>query len=153
VSTRDSVTTIFCDGACAGNQFKGNRGGWGAVILYQGAAREIKGGEKNTTNQRMELTACIEALASLEGKGLDVVVHSDSAYLVNGMQQKWYERWERNGWLNYSRRPVENRDLWERLLALVRAHRVTFIKVAGHSGVEHNERADGLARLAIGELG
>jgi ribonuclease HI len=101
----------------------------------------------------MELTACIEALACLKGESLDVVVYSDSAYLVNGMQQKWYERWERNGWLNYSRKPVENRDLWERLLALVRKHRVVFRKVAGHSGVAMNERADELARMAIAELG
>jgi ribonuclease HI len=100
----------------------------------------------------MELTACIEALAQLKGQGVDAVVFSDSAYLVNGMQQKWYERWERNGWLNYSRKPVENRDLWERLLTLVRRHHVVFRKVAGHSGVELNERADELARMAIGEL-
>lgn len=153
MSTEDNAVTIFCDGACSGNQFKGNRGGWGAVLLYKGAVKEIRGGERNTSNQRMELTGCIEALACLKGKELDVTVHSDSAYLVNGMQQKWYERWERNGWLNYSRKPVENRDLWERLLRLVRTHRVVFRKVAGHSGVEHNERADQLARLAIQELG
>jgi ribonuclease HI len=68
------------------------------------------------------------------------------------MQQRWYERWEKNGWLNYSRKPVENRDLWERLLTVVRRHRVVFRKVAGHSGVEQNERADELARLAISEI-
>ena len=87
------------------------------------------------------------------GERLEVVVFSDSAYLVNGMQQKWYERWEKNGWLNYSRTPVENRDLWERILTLVRKHQVVFRKVAGHSGVAQNERADELARLAISELG
>ncbi|MBN1152166.1 MAG: ribonuclease HI, partial [Dehalococcoidia bacterium] len=119
---------------------------------YQGAAKEIRGGERNTSNQRMELMACIEALACLKGKGVAVEVYSDSAYLVNGMQQKWYERWEKNGWLNYSRKPVENRDLWERLLRLVRAHQVVFKKVAGHTGVTQNERADELARLAITEL-
>lgn len=148
---REAVT-IYCDGACSGNQFKGNRGGWGAVLLYKGAIKEVWGGAKNTSNQRMELTACIEALECLKGEGLDVVVHSDSAYLVNGMQQRWYERWEKNGWLNYSRKPVENRDLWERLLTVVRRHRVVFRKVAGHSGVEQNERADELARLAISEI-
>lgn len=147
------VVTIYCDGACSGNQFKGNRGGWAAVLLYKGAVKEIRGGARNTTNQRMELTGCIEALECLRGERLEVVVFSDSAYLVNGMQQKWYERWEKNGWLNYSRKPVENRDLWERILTLVRKHQVVFRKVAGHSGVAQNERADELARLAISELG
>jgi ribonuclease HI len=148
---RDRVV-IYCDGACSGNQFKGNRGGWGAVLSYQGTVKEIRGGERNTSNQRMELSGCIQALERLKGSGLEVDVYSDSAYLVNGMQQKWYERWESNGWLNYRRKPVENRDLWERLLRVVRAHNVTFRKVSGHSGVGPNERADELARLAVSEL-
>ena len=143
---------IYCDGACSGNQFKANSGGWGAVLSYRAERKEIRGGEKNTTNQRMELTGGIEALERLKGSGVDAEVYSDSAYLVNGMQQKWYERWEKNGWLNYRKKPVENRDLWERLLKVVRKHNVVFIKVSGHSGVELNERADELARLAIGEL-
>ncbi len=143
---------IYCDGACSGNQFKGNKGGWGAVLSYKGSVKEIRGGEKNTSNQRMELMSCIAALECLRGKGLPVVVYSDSAYLINGMQQRWYERWEANGWLNYRRKPVENRDLWERLLRLVRMHNVVFRKVAGHSGVTQNERADQLARMAIAEL-
>ena len=143
---------IYCDGACSGNQFKGNRGGWGAVLLYRTEKKEIHGGEKNTTNQRMELTGGIEALERLKGSGVDAEVYSDSAYVVNGMQQKWYERWERNGWLNYRKKPVENRDLWERLLKVARKHNVVFIKVSGHSGVELNERADELARTGISEL-
>jgi ribonuclease HI len=151
MSERDRVT-IYCDGACSGNQFKGNRGGWGAVLSYHDAVKEVHGGEKNTSNQRMELTACIEALQRLKGKGLGVDVFSDSAYVVNGMQQRWYDRWERNGWLNAQRKPVENRDLWERLLAIVRSHDVTFHKVTGHSGIDLNERADELARLGISEL-
>ncbi len=153
MSAEKEAVTIYCDGACSGNQFKGNRGGWGAILLYKGVTKEMRGGERNTTNQRMELTGCIEALQCLKGEGLDVVVYSDSAYVVNGMQQKWYERWEKNGWLNYSRKPVENRDLWERLLTLARRHHVVFRKVVGHSGVEQNERADELARQAISELG
>ncbi len=152
MALENEAVIIYCDGACSGNQFKGNRGGWGAVLLYKGAVKEIRGGARDTSNQRMELMGCIAALECLKGAGLDVVVHSDSAYLVNGMQQRWYERWEKNGWLNYHRKPVENRDLWERLLALVRTHQVTFKKVAGHTGVEQNERADELARLAISEL-
>jgi ribonuclease HI len=150
-SEQDTIT-IYCDGACSGNQFKGNRGGWGAVLSFKGIVNEIRGGERNTSNQRMELTACIQALGRLKGRGLSVDVFSDSAYLVNGMQQRWYDRWEKNGWLNYQRKPVENRDLWERLLVLVRLHNVTFHKVTGHSGVGPNERADELARLGISEL-
>lgn len=152
MASESDTVTIYCDGACSGNQFRGNKGGWGAVLLYRDASKELRGGEKDTSNQRMELMGCIEALACLKGEGLNVVVYSDSAYLVNGMQQRWYERWEKNGWLNYHRKPVENRDLWERLLEFVRRHHVTFRKVAGHSGVEHNERADQLARQAIVEL-
>lgn len=152
MSSEHEAVTVFCDGACSGNQFKGNKGGWGAVLLHKGVSREIRGGAVNTSNQRMELMGCIEALACLKREGLDVVVYSDSAYLVNGMQQRWYERWEKNGWLNYHRKPVENRDLWERLLTLVRQNHVTFKKVAGHTGVELNERADQLARQAIVEL-
>jgi ribonuclease HI len=152
VASEQESVTIYCDGACSGNQFKGNRGGWGAVLSYKGAIKEMRGGVRNTSNQRMELTACIEALECLKGDKLDVAVYSDSAYMVNGMQQKWYERWETNGWLNYSRKPVENRDLWERLLKQVRRHHVVFRKVTGHSGVEQNERADQLAKTAISEL-
>lgn len=151
-SAENDVVTIYCDGACSGNQFKGNRGGWGAVLSYKDTVKEIRGGEWNTSNQRMELTACIEALERLKGKGRKVTVFSDSAYLVNGMNQRWYDRWRRNGWLNYRKKPVENRDLWERLLALNAKHDVTFTKVVGHTGIRLNERADELARQAIGEL-
>jgi len=143
---------IYCDGACSGNQFKGNKGGWGALLVAGDVVKEIRGGERNTSNQRMEL-ACIEALRKLNRDGLDVEVYSDSAYLVNGMQQRWYDRWRKNGWLNVKKKPVENRDLWERLLEQVGRQNVVFRKVAGHSGVEMNERADELARLAITELG
>jgi ribonuclease HI len=144
--------TIYCDGACSGNQFKGNKGGWGAVMVAGDVVKEIRGGEVNTTNQRMELTACLEALKRLNREGLEIEVYSDSAYLVNGMQQRWYDRWQQNGWLNYKKKPVENRDLWEQLLRQIGRQKVSFQKVAGHSGVELNERADELARLAISEL-
>ncbi len=139
---------IYCDGACSGNQFGTNRGGWGAVLLFQGHRKEISGGEKNTTNQRMELTACISALESLKRTDLPVIIYSDSAYLVNCMQQKWYEKWQRNGWKNAKKQPVENRDLWERLLNVLSEFKTSFRKVEGHVGIELNERADQLARLA-----
>ena len=137
---------VYCDGACSGNQFARNKGGWGAVLRYGDHFREISGGERDTTNQRMELTACIRALEVLKKTPLRVEVYSDSAYLVNCIRQGWYRKWQRNGWRNSARKPVENRDLWERLIGLLEAHEVTFHKVEGHQGVELNERADELAR-------
>jgi ribonuclease HI len=143
--------TIYCDGACSGNQFKANAGGWGAVLQHGGKFKEIHGGEMNTTNQRMELTACIRALEQLKSAAYTVEVYSDSAYLVNCMHKKWYANWRKNGWKNAKKEPVENRDLWETLLALLSLYKVTFFKVAGHTGNELNERADELARQGISE--
>jgi len=144
---------IYCDGACSGNQYLTNKGGWGA-ILYQGSRiKEIHGGERNTTNQRMELTACIRSLEQIKSGKYTIEVYTDSAYLVNCMQKKWHAAWLRNGWLNAARKPVENRDLWEKLLSLTSLYKVKFIKVAGHSGNKFNERADALARQGIQEAG
>lgn len=142
---------IYCDGACSGNQFSSNTGGWGAVLTYEGKTREIYGGQKNTTNQRMELTACIKALEQVKTGDIEIEVYTDSAYLVNCMHQKWYERWLRNGWKNARKEPVENKDLWVKLLELLDQKRVRFIKVKGHAGVELNELADSLARRGISE--
>lgn len=144
--------TIYCDGACSNNQSKINAGGWGAILQYGDDKKEIHGGELNTTNQRMELTACIRALEQVKSTAYTIDVHTDSAYLSNAINRKWYITWQRNGWLNANKKPVENRDLWERLLALLSRYKVNFIKVAGHSGNEMNERADELARLGISEL-
>lgn len=144
--------TIYCDGACSGNQSAENIGGWGALLKYRDKVREIHGGERNTTNQRMELTACIKALESIKSKDIPIEVFSDSAYLINCMQEKWYVTWQKNGWKNAKKRPVENKDLWQRLLELLARHRVSFHKVAGHSGITLNERADQLAQRAIREL-
>ena len=148
---RDKVV-IFCDGACSGNQFKKNRGGWGAVVKHDDMVKAIYGGEHNTTNQRMELTACIRGLEQIEAEDSDIQVYSDSAYLVNCMHQRWYEKWQRNGWRNAKKEPVENQDLWVALLTLVAKYSPTFNKVEGHSGVGLNERADELARRGIAEL-
>jgi ribonuclease HI len=144
---------IHCDGACSGNQYRCNAGGWGAVLQQGSRTKEIYGGEKNTTNQRMELTACIMALEQLKSNKYAVEVYTDSAYLANCMQKKWYATWQKNGWHNAARKPVENRDLWERLLALTSLYKVKFIKVAGHSGNKLNERADELARQGIRDTG
>lgn len=111
----------------------------------------ISGAAAATTNQRMELSAAIEGLAAIPGRRR-VRLHSDSAYVVNCFRDRWYERWERGSWVGTNRKPVANRDLWERLLAENRRHDVTWVKVAGHSGDALNERVDALARAAIATL-
>jgi len=108
----------------------------------------MSGGENPTTNQRMELTAPIKGLQTLTGRRR-VAIYSDSAYVINCFRDRWYERWRKNGWLNAQKKPVENRDLWEALIALVERHDVTWHKVAGHSGDLLNDRADALARAGI----
>jgi ribonuclease HI len=143
---------VYCDGACSGNQSADNIGGWGALLHYGETQKELRGGERDTSNQRMELTACIKALESIKRNDIPIDVYSDSAYLINCMQDKWYVRWQKNGWKNAKKQPVENQDLWETLLEVVGKHTVRFHKVAGHSGVELNERADELAQMAIDEL-
>ncbi len=143
---------IYCDGACSGNQYHVNAGGWGAILRHGGRVKEIYGGELNTTNQRMEVMACIKALEQIKSTGLLIEVYTDSAYLVNCMQKKWYLTWQKNGWQNAKKQPVENRDLWERLLGLLSKYQVHFHKVAGHSGDELNERADELARQGISHV-
>jgi ribonuclease HI len=136
---------IYSDGACAGNP---GPGGWAAVIVDGGDEREVSGGEPATTNQRMELRGALEGLRAVPGRRR-ISLHSDSAYVVNCFRQRWYERWRANGWKNAQRKPVENRDLWEALLGEAERHDVQWHKVAGHSGVPLNERADRLAVAAI----
>jgi len=144
---------IYCDGACSNNQQVQNSGGWGAILQYKGRAREISGAEKNTTNNRMELLACIKALEAIKTTSLPVEVFTDSAYLHNCLAQKWYRRWQKNGWLTANKKPVENKDLWLKLLALKnRFAHIAFHKVAAHSRIALNERADQLAKDAIQKL-
>jgi ribonuclease HI len=140
---------VYSDGACSGNP---GPGGWGAVIIDGGREREISGGEPSTTNQRMELRAVIEALRAIPGRRR-VAVYSDSAYVVNCFRERWYARWQKNGWKNSQNKPVGNRDLWEALIALADRHDVSWHKVAGHAGVPLNERADRLACAAIERQG
>jgi ribonuclease HI len=136
---------VHADGACAGNP---GPGGWAAIIVDGHDERVVTGAAPLTTNQRMELTAAIEALAAIPGHRR-VHLSSDSAYVVNCFRDRWWERWERAGWLNAARQAVANRDLWERLLAQTRRHDVHWHKVKGHSGDVMNERVDALARGAI----
>ena len=125
---------IYTDGACSGNQFDTNSGGWGAILEYGGRTKELHGGEANTTNNRMELTALIESLSALTKKSYDVRVFSDSSYLIDCMRKRWYEKWLANGWRTTDRRPVENKDLWERLIAFLPDYEFRFYLVKGHIG-------------------
>ncbi|MGG3987426.1 ribonuclease HI [Bacillus smithii] len=143
---------IYCDGACSGNQFNENVGGWGAVLKYKDKRKEIYGGEKNTTNNVMELTAAIKALAVLKTTNIPVEVYADSSYLVNGMNE-WVHNWVKKGWKTTKKKPVENKELWIKLKELVdKQNDIKFIKVKGHNGIELNEKADELANKGMEEL-
>ncbi|HHE31691.1 MAG TPA: ribonuclease HI [Chlorobaculum parvum] len=141
----DKTITIYTDGACSGNPGKG---GWGALLMYGNTRKEISGYDPATTNNRMEMMAAIRALEALK-EPCRVDLYSDSAYLVNAMNQGWLKRWLKNGWKTASKKPVENIDLWKEIVKLTTLHRVTFHKVKGHSDNPHNNRCDELARLAI----
>ena len=138
------VVEIFCDGACSGNP---GPGGWGTILRFNGTEKELSGGERETTNNRMELTAAIEGLAALK-RPCRVVLTTDSQYLVKGMTE-WMNGWIRKGWVNSKKEPVLNRDLWERLNELAGQHSVEWRWVKGHNGHAENERCDELARQAI----
>ena len=127
-----AILRIYTDGGCSGNQSDENFGGWGAILEYGEHRKELHGGEVNTTNNRMELTAVIEAFKALKGPGYTIEVFSDSSYVMNCFREKWYESWEKNGWKNAARKSVENQELWKELLALVRQHNVRFFRVKGH---------------------
>ena len=137
--------TIYTDGACSGNP---GPGGWGAILFFNDKRKEMSGGEKHTTNNRMELLAAIESIGTLK-EPCKVKLYSDSAYLVNCFQKGWFRGWLRNGWKNSKGQPVENQDLWKSLLQLMDVHKVEYIKVKGHSDNEFNNRCDLLAREAI----
>ncbi len=133
--------SIYTDGACSGNP---GPGGWAAVLMAQGAVKELSGYEEDTTNNRMELTAAIEALEKLT-KACDVKLYSDSSYLVSAFNQGWLDNWQRNGWRNSAGQAVSNPDLWKRLLAQADKHNIKWIKVKGHADNEWNNRCDELA--------
>lgn len=145
-SQKHQIVEIFCDGACSGNP---GPGGYGAILRFNGRTKELSGGEKATTNNRMEMTAAIEAL-SLLTRPCDIVITTDSQYLVKGMTE-WIEGWQRKGWQNSKKETVANKDLWERLLIVTKSHSVTWKWVKGHAGHPENERCDELAREGIPE--
>ena len=136
--------TLYTDGACSGNP---GPGGYGAVLIYEGVEKEIAGGEKSTTNNKMEMMAVIKGLEALK-EPCEVSVYSDSAYIVNAIEQGWIDSWKKNGWRKADKKPVKNVDLWERLLELMDTHKVTFNTVKGHADDEYNNRCD---RIAVRE--
>ena len=140
----DALVEIFTDGACSGNP---GPGGWGALLICQGVERELYGGEAETTNNRMELRAAIEAILALK-RPSKVRLSTDSTYLKDGIT-KWISKWKRNGWRTAARKPVKNIDLWRRLDEAIGGHEVEWAWVRGHTGHPENERADQLANLGV----
>lgn len=132
---------MFTDGACSGNP---GPGGWGTILRYNGREKELSGGDRQTTNNRMELTAVIQGLAALK-ESCQVVVTSDSKYVIDGIQKGWARSWKKNGWRKADKKPALNADLWDQLLTQLDIHQVTFHWVHGHQGHPENERCDQLA--------
>jgi ribonuclease HI len=137
---------IYTDGACSRNP---GPGGWGVVLHWNDTVKELHGGEPLTTNNRMELTAAIQALEALN-RPAKARLYTDSRYLLDGIT-RWIRGWQRNGWLTSAKQPVKNADLWRRLVEAINGHEVTWLWVKGHAGDAGNERADALARLGIEE--
>jgi len=140
----NTLVEIFCDGACSGNP---GPGGYGAILRCGGNEKEISGGAPDTTNNRMEMTAVIEALRQLK-RPCRVSITTDSQYVVKGMTE-WIDGWQRKGWRNSKKEPVLNRDLWEMLLEESKRHTINWNWVRGHAGHAENERCDQLAREAL----
>lgn len=132
---------VFTDGACSGNP---GPGGWGVLLQWNGEEKELTGGAPDTTNNRMEMRAVIEALNALN-QPCHVKIHSDSALIVNAFQQGWINAWLKRGWKKANKKPVGNRDLWEEMLTAMQPHDVEWIKVRGHADNERNNRVDRLA--------
>lgn len=142
----DSVI-IYTDGACRGNP---GPGGWGVILSYKGRFKELYGGEQETTNNRMELMAAIQALEALT-LPCSVQINSDSNYVLKGITE-WMNNWKKRGWKTASKSPVKNEDLWRRLDAAIARHEIEWLWVKGHSGDKGNDRADALANLGIDSL-
>lgn len=139
---------IYTDGACSGNPGKG---GWGAILIYGDVKKEISGAERETTNNRMELTAPIEALKLLK-RPCDVTLYSDSAYLINAFKQGWIYNWQMNGWKTADKKDVKNKELWEQIYEFTQIHKIEWVKVKGHSDNEYNNLCDKMAVNAIKTL-
>ena len=140
--------TIYTDGSCLSNP---GPGGWACILMHNEKYKEISGAEANTTNNRMEMRAIIEAIKALKVP-CEVELYSDSAYVINAFNQNWIESWEKNNWKNSQRKPVLNYDLWIELLEVLKYHKVNFNKVKGHSDNIYNNRCDELARSKASQL-
>ncbi|MCX7074937.1 MAG: ribonuclease HI [Methylococcales bacterium] len=138
---------IYTDGACRGNPGKG---GWGVILRYKGTIKELHGGERDTTNNRMELMAAISSLEALK-KPCVVHLYTDSKYVLDGIT-KWLPNWKKAGWKTAAKKPVKNEDLWQRLDLVIQTHTIDWRWVKGHSGNQGNERADALANLGVDSL-
>lgn len=136
---------LYTDGACSYNP---GPGGWGAILVYKDIEKEVSGFEPETTNNRMELTAVVRGLQMLK-EPCDVTIYTDSAYIYNAFEKGWIVNWQKNGWKTSQKKPVENQDLWKLLIDYGKTHKLSWIKVKGHSGHPYNERADTLATGAI----
>lgn len=132
---------IFTDGACSGNP---GPGGWGAILRYNGKEKELSGGERETTNNRMELTAVIEAVKALK-EPCEAVITSDSSYVCKAFLEGWIFNWIKKGWKKSSNKEIPNTDLWKELLTVLKPHKYSFVWVRGHNGHPENERCDKLA--------
>lgn len=132
-----TILSIYTDGACSGNQNETNIGGWGAILEFGAHRKELCGGAVNTTNNRMEMTALLEAFQAIRKDGQIIEVYCDSAYLMDCFRQKWYVGWIRNGWKTKSKKAVSNQDLWEQLLPYLPRHNMTFYRVKGHVHLNH----------------
>ena len=141
----DRILRIYTDGGCAGNQSDENLGGWGAIMEFAGASKELYGSCPNTTNNRMEMTALLEAFKAIRKDGQQIQVFSDSSYLMDCFRKKWYAGWQKNGWLTASKKPVENQDLWKQLLPYIKKHDISFFRVKGH--VNLNSKSVNLDKL------
>lgn len=139
---------LYTDGACSGNP---GDGGWGCVLIYKDNKKELSGGQKDTTNNIMEMTAVIKGLEALK-RPCNVNIYSDSSYVVNTFEKGWLDNWMKNGWRTSDKKDVKNKDLWMKLYELSNIHNITFNKVKGHSDDELNNRCDELARAAIKNL-
>ncbi len=145
VSSGNNVFSLYTDGACKGNP---GPGGWAAILITHKSEQEFSGGERDTTNNQMELMGVIQGLRAVNTPS-KIKIHSDSAYIINAFIQNWIRTWLANGWKTADKKPVKNQNLWQELLRLTQPHQVEWIKVKGHSGDKYNERCDRLAVAAI----
>ncbi|MDO4486415.1 MAG: ribonuclease H [Bacillota bacterium] len=135
----DRILRIYTDGGCSGNQNDENLGGWGAILEFGSAKKELYGSERNTTNNRMEMMALLAAFQAITKENQTIHVFSDSSYLMDCFRKKWYKGWLKNGWKTAAKKPVENQDLWKQLLPFIDLHEINFYRVKGHVNISSTQ--------------